>query len=399
MKEILSRMRNRALAPVLDALRGCASDIESLSYKMDSMSSDLGGLVGGVHKNINDSRTTLFEKVEYEREVIEGAILTKDSHTKMLLWEMFRGGGESLNEARRRFFRSIPKAPEGRLRNIQQGNLKLLKIFDGICADAGLSYWIMFGTLLGSCRHSGFVPWDDDVDVCMMREDVEALARILKDDSRYRLAIAYDYGARSRQLRFASRDEALPCWVDVFPCDWAFAREGDNVQDRYRSMREEVKKRLSVDRGGFSYWKERLWLFTNGFTPQVWPIKGMQDQRLCEEESARIDLLLLNAWNEAHREGLFVPEAKANALAFGLDNISMDDGVPSVFSREKVFPLRDMSFEGEVFKGPSEPEALLALCYGDWLDFPDDMHSHGHIDEGFLNSEKVDIALSAWLSN
>ena len=59
------------------------------------------------------------------------------------------------------------------LKQVQKVNLLLLKIFDECCGNAGCIYYLDSGTLLGAVRHNGFIPWDDDVDVAMMRSDYE----------------------------------------------------------------------------------------------------------------------------------------------------------------------------------------------------------------------------------
>ncbi len=64
---------------------------------------------------------------------------------------------------------------------IQQLQMKLLEIFlyfKQICEDNGLIYWCGGGTMLGAVRHKGFIPWDDDLDVFMPREDYEKLYKI-----------------------------------------------------------------------------------------------------------------------------------------------------------------------------------------------------------------------------
>ncbi len=54
-------------------------------------------------------------------------------------------------------------------------NLEMLKEFDRVCRENGLHYYLFAGTLLGAVRHQDFIPWDDDVDVMMPREDVDRL--------------------------------------------------------------------------------------------------------------------------------------------------------------------------------------------------------------------------------
>ena len=53
--------------------------------------------------------------------------------------------------------------------------IDLLLTFDEVCKRNNLRYCLSYGTLLGAIRHNGFIPWDDDVDVCMPRDDYERL--------------------------------------------------------------------------------------------------------------------------------------------------------------------------------------------------------------------------------
>lgn len=60
--------------------------------------------------------------------------------------------------------------------------LELLKLVIDICNRNGLEYFADWGTLLGAVRHKGFVPWDDDIDICMKREDYDRLTEILPQE-------------------------------------------------------------------------------------------------------------------------------------------------------------------------------------------------------------------------
>ena len=62
---------------------------------------------------------------------------------------------------------------------LQQKLLNILKWFDSFCKKNGLRYYLIGGTMLGALRHGGFIPWDDDIDVGMPREDYERMAEIL----------------------------------------------------------------------------------------------------------------------------------------------------------------------------------------------------------------------------
>lgn len=63
-------------------------------------------------------------------------------------------------------------------RRVQAAELDLLKVFDQVCAENGLRYCAVFGTLLGAVRHHGMIPWDDDIDLAMPREDYDKLIMI-----------------------------------------------------------------------------------------------------------------------------------------------------------------------------------------------------------------------------
>ncbi len=63
--------------------------------------------------------------------------------------------------------------------------LDLLAEFDRVCNKHGFAYFADGGTLLGAIRHKGFIPWDDDVDVIMYRDDYEKLAQIAEQEFQY----------------------------------------------------------------------------------------------------------------------------------------------------------------------------------------------------------------------
>ena len=68
------------------------------------------------------------------------------------------------------------------LKHLQQVEIKILKYFIEVCEENDLTYFMYAGSLLGAIRHQGFIPWDDDIDVIMFREDFEKLNKILEKD-------------------------------------------------------------------------------------------------------------------------------------------------------------------------------------------------------------------------
>ena len=75
------------------------------------------------------------------------------------------------------------------LKHLQGLELMILKDFIKICDENNLKYYIYGGSLLGAVRHKGFIPWDDDIDVIMFRDDYEKFKKIFlsKPNEKYEL--------------------------------------------------------------------------------------------------------------------------------------------------------------------------------------------------------------------
>ena len=116
---------------------------------------------------------------------------------------------------------------------IQERLLQILLYFDSYCKEHGLRYWIAAGTLLGAVRHKGFIPWDDDVDVMMPRDDFECLMTSFSDPEGRFFLTDWNNSPMSnpfpklcdRQVFLDSWGYEGVCdenlWVDNFPVDGA----------------------------------------------------------------------------------------------------------------------------------------------------------------------------------
>ena len=76
--------------------------------------------------------------------------------------------------------------PDGsQLRNHQKKMLDMLIYVDKLCEENQITYWLSSGTCLGAIRHGGFIPWDDDIDIEMMRDDYLKFVKIFKETQQY----------------------------------------------------------------------------------------------------------------------------------------------------------------------------------------------------------------------
>lgn len=125
---------------------------------------------------------------------------------------------------------------EQELRTIQLIELEMLCELDRICKKCGIKYNIIAGTLLGAVRHGGFIPWDDDADVAMMREEYEKFrlacdseldkSRFYFQDHRNTPGYRWGYGKlrRKETLFLRQNQEHMPyeqgIFIDIFPLDY-----------------------------------------------------------------------------------------------------------------------------------------------------------------------------------
>lgn len=68
---------------------------------------------------------------------------------------------------------------ESMMKHAWAAELKVLTMVDDICTQHNITYFADWGTLLGAVRHQGFIPWDDDIDICMKREDFDRFAQVM----------------------------------------------------------------------------------------------------------------------------------------------------------------------------------------------------------------------------
>ena len=121
-----------------------------------------------------------------------------------------------------------------KMKKVWAVQLDMLSEVERICSKYGLTYFADSGTLLGAIRHGGFIPWDDDIDIVMLRKDYDRFWRIAKKELKYPFEIQNTYTDRNLILGFSrvrnlettaiTRSDRMRgtnhgIFIDIFPLD------------------------------------------------------------------------------------------------------------------------------------------------------------------------------------
>lgn len=251
------------------------------------------------------------------------------------------------------------------LRKVQLVQLEIAKEIARICEENNINYILSDGTLIGAIRHGGFIPWDDDLDIAMLRKDYDKFMNIVKEklgpkfelvdwrnDKTYPhpMAKIVKKGTIYREKKNIGQ-ENQGIWVDVFPFD--------NLESNDKTNNFYFLK-LKILRGMIrSKCKYKTWLSDKGFDIGKY-IKNLP-LRLLSVAFTRSYLIeeyekLSIKYNEIDTEYIF-----HNSIA---------DYKDYVFPKRLLNELIKVKFENYYFCIPKKYDELLTLEYGEYMKLP-----------------------------
>jgi lipopolysaccharide cholinephosphotransferase len=238
------------------------------------------------------------------------------------------------------------------LRRCQLKQLSILEEIDRICRKHQIDYWLDGGTLLGAVRHGGFIPWDDDIDIAMRKEDMERFVRVAPGELREGLMLQSPHDKRfARELVAKVRD------MNSFYLEGA-----DNLAAEYpKGVFVDIFPMINYPTLSRSFVKRCVLGISKSYSilhkPHYYSLRSFAEFFWFGGKY----LLYKAVWNLL----CFIrPEDTY------LSNILTNNGYGIMHRQDSVFPLGTIVFEGKTFPAPANPDAYLSDLYKNYMEVP-----------------------------
>ena len=262
-------------------------------------------------------------------------------------------------------FKSTDIKVIGTLRDIQLIYLELLRFIDNVCSKYDLEYWLAYGTLIGAVRHEGFIPWDDDCDIIMMRDDYNKLIEVLpKEISNY--SYFKEKGALTRLINMD--ENYFKNFNSIYDCGHGDYFLESGLSKSLFLQLGWLKPLVKLDIFPYDYVKEEsIEYYTNNYLAHKYYFRG-----LYSEENFSFDEEFKKRF-----EKLGYSNVETNYIAEGIDSSYFDDF--GILDKNLIFPLKTINFEGYQFKCPNNCDRILKIWYGEnYMNIPSNIRIHDY---------------------
>lgn len=319
------------------------------------------------------------QHVNQELRRLERINSSPDPREDLRFWALFQREGENDLQARQRFFSLIPKATGG-MHLVQEAQTKLFGELHHICEELGIRYLATGGTLIGAERHKGFIPWDDDLDVAMTRDDLTRLKTGLEASDTHRVVTVWDYRGACEQIRFRTANPDNPAFVDLFIFDWT-REPTEQMYNRSQEYRHQLVSELRET-------------FATSEWPEIWM---MDDSHPLASQVREV----FEKYREAEKAESYSSDAEhAKGMYRSIENFYDPTRFPYVGTMEDWFPAQEMQFENITIWVPNNRHKFLEGPYGNIWELPHDINSHfQHISRESMEELAVQEALKTYLND
>lgn len=244
--------------------------------------------------------------------------------------------------------------------------LQALKEIDRICKKHNIAYWLDAGTLLGAVRHGGFIPWDDDIDICMVREDYNKFIEICKTD-----LDTTNYFLQTMDTDRHYHKYTIPCKLRIN--DTLAIESYDIVNNIYspfshNGLYVDIFPYDKYSKSKFKRKLERILCYPF-FQSYEWSFYPEKYRKHCKYRWAR------RIFSKSKLR--FIRNRLVAIMNKRKDDFIYDCGVEVPFfgriiDEDIIFPLQQIEFESEKFSCPADTHRYLTKFYGDYMQIPSD---------------------------